>query len=156
VHVGQPEASGVGAGFVGGELDDHDLGRMAGEGGALVANAAAGVADALHGAVNVQLAAVGGRVGVLQLDEDVAEGLIRTGVLFVAGPEAVDVELDAFGGGQAEEHASERAVAEGQGLGHPRAGGLGIPEHGGRQCCGSLGRGLCGEGQVGEDEDHRG
>ena len=31
-----------------------------------------------------------------------------------------------------EEHAAEGAVAERQRLGHPRPGGLGIPEHGGR------------------------
>ena len=97
MHVGQPEAAGVATGFVGGKMHDHDLRRMAGEGGALVVHAVAGVADALHRPVDVEFASVAGRVGVLQLDEDVTECLIRTGVLLITGPEGIGIELNALG-----------------------------------------------------------
>ena len=67
-----------------------------------------------------------------QLEEDIAERLVRAGVLLISGPQAVDVELDPLGQRAAEQHGAEGAVPDRQRLGHPRAGGLGIPEHGGR------------------------
>src|SRR5205823_12456561 len=116
VHVGEPQTAGVATGLVGGKVNNHDLRGMTGEGGAQVAHAGAGVADALHRAVDVEFAPIAGRVRVIQLDEDVTECLIRTSVFFMTRPEGIGVKLNALGAGEPEEHAAEGAVADRQRL----------------------------------------
>ena len=128
---------------------------MAGESRAQVTDTVAGVADALHRAVDVELSPVIGWGRMLQLDEEIPERLILAGVFFIAGPETVDVELDSLGLGEAEDHATERAVAERQSLGHPRAGGLGIPEgmrRRSRRLADGMGRENDSKGDQGETE----
>lgn len=121
---------------------------MAGEGGAQIVHAAAGVADALHCAVDIEFASIAGRVRVIQLDEDVSKSLIPAGVPLVAGPEGIGIELNALGAGEPEEHAAERPVADWQRLGHPRPGGLVIPE----DVCLLRGGTLAGGGEGNEDQ----
>jgi hypothetical protein len=86
---------------------------VAGEGGAAVGDALVFVGDARGGAVEVEFAAIVGHLFVAELDEEVAEGLVVAGVAFVAAPERVVVELEAFGVGETEEHAALRAAADG-------------------------------------------
>ena len=68
-----------------------------------------------------------GARGLTEVDVEIAEGLIGAGIVFVADPEAVFVELDVFPVHAAEDHATQPAIADGQCLGFPVLGGGLIP-----------------------------
>ncbi len=68
-----------------------------------------------------------------QVDEHVAERLIRPRVLFVANPEGVFVELDLLPLDAAKDHRAEPTVADRQGLLFPIPGRFVVPEGGVRR-----------------------
>ena len=142
VHIGEPELSRVRSRLVRREPDGKRPGRIAGDEFPLVADAVRGVADGMHATLQVELAAVVLRVLVPQLDEQVAEGLIRAHIPFIPGPERFLVELDPLVVGLPEDHRPKLPVADRQRLSHPIDGGFVVPEFGigGLSRCGHRGR----------------
>ena len=126
VHVGQAQRAAVLALPVGAHAHDDYFSRMAGKRLAVIRHAALRVGDAVHPPVDVQFAhvAIGGSVVVGQIDEDVAEGLIRPHDLVVTRPQRDVVELDVLALELAEEHRADAAVADGQRLALPALRGV--------------------------------
>ena len=76
---------------------------------------------------------------VAELNKDIAEGLVGTGVFLVANPQALFVKLDLFTLDAAKEHGTHLAVADRQGLLLPAQGGFFVAQ----REVGGLGRDGC-------------
>ena len=116
--ISQRNGAGESAGFVGRESEDHHIRRVAGEILTQEVHAALRVGDRVDGAADIQFAPVISRRSAIgcELDEKLAEILIRAGIRLVTGPEAIFVELDLLPLHAAKDHRPEPTVPNRQSL----------------------------------------
>ncbi len=148
MSVSQLQCAAVCAGLVRGVAQDQHLLRSAGQILAAVSDSIGRVSDLLNRRVDVQPPLVALWRAMRQIEPQVAQILITSGIFFVAGPQRNFVELQVFVARIAEDHGAEPPIADRECLalpvlgrlivvqGKPLAGRNGNQGKGGEKCTG--------------------
>ncbi len=113
VRVLQRHAAGIRALSVGGEPKHHHIGRVTREILAPVPHPTGFIRDRVQRALDIQFAPVIAEGSRVEPNENVPEVLIAAGIILVAGPERVFVELNVFLRHTAKNRRAEPAMADG-------------------------------------------